>query len=112
MRMAARRMLGEAGPGVLTADLAACNACDTAGAMADRIACPALVLIGGADRMTPPAAGTALAARFAGARTVAVAACGHMAMAEAPRAVHTAIAGFVATLPADGAATTVRETHA
>ena len=47
--------------GVLAADLAACNAYDGARAAAARVACPTLLLLGGLDRMTPPAKAKPLA---------------------------------------------------
>jgi len=79
----AERVLERAGPGVLFRDLAACDAYDGAAAAA-RIACPCLVLVGAADRMTPAKAGRALAGRIAGARVAEIADCGHMMMQERP----------------------------
>lgn len=99
MRMAARRLLADAAPGVLAVDLAACDAYGEAAAMAATVAAPTLVLIGAEDRMTPPAAGMALAARLPDARTVTIPACGHMPMAEAPRRVQAAILAFLRELP-------------
>jgi pimeloyl-ACP methyl ester carboxylesterase len=98
MRMGARRLIGTAGPGVLAADLAACDAYADAASMAVRIAAPALVLVCAEDRMTPPAAGTALARCLKYGRAVTIPACGHMPMAEAPRRVQAAIAAFVKEL--------------
>lgn len=98
MRMAARRLLGAAAPGVLAADLAACDAYAEATAQAARIACPALVIIGADDRMAPPAAGMALAEALPDARVVTIPACGHMPMVEAPRRTHAAIRSFVREL--------------
>lgn len=80
----AERVLERAGPGGLFRDLAACDAYDGAAAAAARVACPCLVLIGAADRMTPAKAGRALAGRIESARVVEIPACGHMTMRERP----------------------------
>lgn len=94
MRMAARRLLASTAPGVLSSDLSACNLYDQSADMAARVAVPALLVIGGADRMTPPAAGMALAELLPHARTVVIPGCGHLAMAEAPARLRAAIRSF------------------
>ena len=77
------RLLERTAPGVLHADLAACNAYDGTQAAA-RVACPALLVIGVADRMTPAKGGRKLAGAITGARAVEIAGCGHMMMLEKP----------------------------
>ena len=90
----ARRLLESADRQVLATDLAACAGFDGS-AIAARVRCPALVLIGGEDRMTPPAAGEALAAAIPGARGERLAGVGHMMMTERPDLVIDALADFL-----------------
>jgi pimeloyl-ACP methyl ester carboxylesterase len=81
---AARALLRRGDPASLATDLAACNAYAAGADHAAQVRCPALVVIGALDRMTPPKAGRTLAAAIPGARTVTVPGAGHMMMAEAP----------------------------
>jgi pimeloyl-ACP methyl ester carboxylesterase len=83
-------------PGVLSADLTACQRWDSGPAAARRVACPSLLVIGGSDVMTPPSASLKLAQLIAGAATVTIPGSGHMLMAEAPDAVLDALIGFFA----------------
>jgi len=77
--------IARSAPGVLAADLAACNAYDGAEADAARVRCPTLFVLGVADKMTPLKGGLALAAKIAGARVARIDA-GHMMMVERPDA--------------------------
>jgi len=90
----AQALLARSRPGVLYADLAACNGWTTGDAAAACVRCPALVVIGARDAMTPPRAGDALARRLTRCRTVSIAECGHMPMAEAPEATLDALIDF------------------
>ncbi len=89
------RLLARARPGVLHADLAACNS--YAGGMADAAAlqCPALFLLGTRDRMTPAKAGRALAAAAPEATLDVIADCGHMMMTERPEETLQALSRFL-----------------
>jgi pimeloyl-ACP methyl ester carboxylesterase len=78
------RLLERSAPGVLYRDLAACNAYEDASARAAAVACPTLLVLGAADRMTPARAGHKLAEAISGARVELVADCGHMLMVEKP----------------------------
>jgi len=78
------RLLERVKPGVLHADLAACNAYADGMASAAKIACPVAVIMGSDDRMTPARAGAKLAAAIPGARSIVIPACGHMMFAEKP----------------------------
>lgn len=78
------RLLERIPDDVLGNDLAACDAYDDALAMACKIACPTLVLLGSRDLMTPQKGGHALAAGIADARTVVLEDCGHMMLVERP----------------------------
>jgi pimeloyl-ACP methyl ester carboxylesterase len=80
----AEQLLARSAPGVLHADLAACNAYAGALAAAAKVACPATLILGERDQMTPLKGGRALAEAIAGAKTVVVASAGHMLMTERP----------------------------
>jgi pimeloyl-ACP methyl ester carboxylesterase len=83
-----------AGPRLHT-DLAACNAYQGGLDAAAKVACPALVVAGEVDRMTPARQGSKLAAAIPGARFVSLPGCGHMMMVERPDATRDALAGFL-----------------
>lgn len=90
----ARRLMQSVRPGALGVDLAACNAYTDAAERAAAVTCPALLVLGAADRMTPAKAGRALAARIRGAEAVVLPAIGHMLMGEAPEPVARQLARF------------------
>jgi pimeloyl-ACP methyl ester carboxylesterase len=81
-------------PGTLYAAFNACNLWKTGPEAASRVRCPALVLIGGSDSMTPPKIGRALADKIAGSQTIVIPGSGHMMTAEAPDAVLDALIAF------------------
>lgn len=83
-------------PGVLHADLAACNDWQSGPAAARKVRCPTLVVVSANDIMTPTKKGQELAQLIAGSRIVTLAACGHMMTAEAPDALLDALIGFFA----------------
>jgi pimeloyl-ACP methyl ester carboxylesterase len=83
-------------PGVLHADLEACNAWKSGPDAARKVRCPALVIIAANDIMTPAKAGQELARLIAGSRAITVENCGHMLPAEAPDAVLDALIDFFA----------------
>jgi pimeloyl-ACP methyl ester carboxylesterase len=89
-------LLGRNRPGTLYAAFDACNRWTSGPEAAERVRCPALVVIGANDSMTPPRIGRQLAERIAGSRFVTIPDCGHMMMAEAPDAVLDALRDFVA----------------
>lgn len=93
---AAMRLLLAARPGVLAADLEACNAYAGGERAAAAVACPALVIAGAADRMTPPRAGRALAERLPQGRFALLPGCGHMPMLERPRELLALLRDFLA----------------
>jgi len=76
-------------PGVLYNDLKACNEFELSG----NVACPALLVLGKRDVMTPPKAAVSLAEKI-GAKTVSVSFSGHSLMAEAPDATLDALIAF------------------
>ncbi len=79
-------------PGVLHADLAACNAYKTAIDAATRVTSPSLLLAGEFDQMTPLKNARLLAAAIPGARLKALKGAGHMLLAEEPDAIIEAMA--------------------
>ena len=83
-------------PGVLHAGLKACNDYAAGLESAARVKCPALLILGRRDLMTPPHAAHSLAQAIPGARTVTIASSGHSLMAEAPDAVLDALIEFLA----------------
>lgn len=78
------RLLERVKPGVLHADLAACDAYADGLDGAAKVACPALVIMGAEDKMTPAKAGTKLAAAIPNAQQAVIPGCGHMMLAEKP----------------------------
>ncbi len=87
-------LLGQSAGPRLHTDLAACNAYDGL-AHAAQVACPALVLVGALDRMTPARQGAKLAAAIRGASLASLPRCGHMMLVEQPDATRDALDGFL-----------------
>jgi pimeloyl-ACP methyl ester carboxylesterase len=92
----AERLLEAAPPGVLYADLAACDAYRGAAAAAAKVVSPTTVILGERDLMTPLKGGQALAALIAGARMIVLPGAGHMPMAERPNETRQAIGAALA----------------
>jgi pimeloyl-ACP methyl ester carboxylesterase len=86
-----QRLLERAGPGVLHNDLAACNAYAEGFDAASKVSCPATLVLGARDLMTPLPAGKKLAAVLPGAKLVVIEGAGHMLMAERPDEVLAAL---------------------
>ena len=78
-------------PGVLATDFRACMAYGRAVDAAAEVTCPATVVIGLGDKMTPPKGGRALAAALPSPTVIELADTGHQMMTENPRAVKRAI---------------------
>jgi len=87
--------LSRLAPGVLHTDLAACNGYAAGLESAEKVACPALFILGARDMMTPPRGAEALMAKVKGARVERIRPSGHMLMAEAPDATLDAMIGFL-----------------
>jgi len=92
----AMRLMERTLPGVLHADLAACN--DYAGglAAASAVQCPVLLVQAARDIMAPPANAQALAAAMRDVRSLMLPDCGHSMMTEAPDEVLDALRTFLA----------------
>ena len=86
-----RQILARSAPGVLHADLVACNAYDAGLCSGNRVWCPTVLVTGELDRMTPAHCGHKLAQAIPGARVVDLPGIGHMLPIEAPNAVLEAL---------------------
>ncbi len=78
------RLLERARPGVIFADLSACNDYRGALAAAAKVAVPSIVIQGSRDLMTPARGGKAIAAAIPGCRFAMIEGAGHMLMSERP----------------------------
>ncbi len=85
------RLLEECPPGVLYADLAACNDYRDGLASAAKVTAPAVLVLGERDMMTPARAGRDLAKALPDATTVVLKGAGHMLMNERPDEVLAAL---------------------
>lgn len=81
---------------VFFTDFSACNAYANGEAAARALHCPAMLLLGRKDIMTPPKATAALRAAMPNARVVQVEGSGHSLMAEQPDQVLDALFAFAA----------------
>jgi pimeloyl-ACP methyl ester carboxylesterase len=93
MHGGAQRVLKHCAPGVLFADLSACNLYADALAAAAKVAVPTTLILGEKDMMTPAKAGRALAAAIPNARTIVLNGAGHMMMSERPDELLAALRG-------------------
>ncbi len=91
------RVMERAAKGVLHTDLVATNAYDGAAAAA-AVDCPALVVIGEKDMMTPAKAGRALVGAIPGAASVMFPGLGHIMLEEDPDATLDALRDFLIPL--------------
>jgi len=88
------RLMERTRPGVLYTDLAACNSYAEGLTAASKVRCPALLIVGERDQMTPPKNARALAETLTDERVVRIPDCGHSLMVEAPDAVLDALREF------------------
>lgn len=89
------QVLARAAPGVLHADLTACQSYTDGLESGNRVWCPTVMVIGELDRMTPASCGHKLAAAIPDARAVELPGVGHMIPMEAPDAVLNALRTIV-----------------
>jgi pimeloyl-ACP methyl ester carboxylesterase len=78
------RLLERARPGVLFADLSACNDYKDALAAAAKVSVPSVVILGSRDVMTPAKGGRAIADAIQTCRLTVLDGAGHMLMSERP----------------------------
>jgi pimeloyl-ACP methyl ester carboxylesterase len=79
-----KRLMERAGPGVIYADLNACNEYLTGAEDAASVACHALLILGQSDLMTPPRAARVLSDALADSETVVLEKSGHAMLSERP----------------------------
>jgi pimeloyl-ACP methyl ester carboxylesterase len=91
-----RRLLEKAAPGVLHADLAACDGYRTGKAAATKVDCATTLILGERDQMTPLQGGRALAALIANSKTIVLPGAGHMLTVERPDEVLNALRSAMA----------------
>jgi pimeloyl-ACP methyl ester carboxylesterase len=89
------RLMQRQKPGVMHVDFAACNGYANGAQAAAKVACPALLVVGKRDIMTPPRATKELTTALKDKRVVEIAGTGHALMAEKPDEVLDALVGFV-----------------
>lgn len=89
------RLMQRQKPGVMHADFKACNDYANGLTAAAAVACPALLVTGKRDIMTPPRAARDLGTALRNARTVEIAGSGHALMSEKPDEVLDALRGFL-----------------
>jgi pimeloyl-ACP methyl ester carboxylesterase len=87
----AQALVENSRPGVLASDFRACAAYSGALTAAAKVGCPATVVIGLGDKMTPPKGGRALAAALPSATVIELPHIGHSMMTESPRTIRSAI---------------------
>ena len=89
-----RRLMERQKPGTIHTDLAACNAYVAGAEAAGAVVCPALIVAGSRDLMTPARNGKALADLLADVRVVTLPGAGHAMMAEQPDGLLDALIDF------------------
>ena len=89
------RLMQRQKPGVMHVDFAACNNYANGATAAAKVTCPALLVLGKRDIMTPPRAAKELTTALKDKRVVEIAGTGHALMAEKPDEVLDALIGFV-----------------
>jgi pimeloyl-ACP methyl ester carboxylesterase len=89
------RLIERAKPGVLFTDLKACNDYRAGLESAARVTCPALLICGKRDVMTPARGAKALAGKLANSTTVTLDGTGHSLMTEQPDQVLDALIAFL-----------------
>jgi len=89
------RLMQRQKPGVLHADFSACNDYSEGLARAAQVGCPALLILGRRDAMTPARAALEIARAIPGARTVTLEGSGHNLMGEKPDEVLDALREFL-----------------
>jgi len=89
------RLMQRQKPGVLHTDFSACNDYAVGLARARAIRCPALLLLGARDQMTPPRAAQELAKTIPNAKVVTLKGSGHNLMGEKPDEVLDTLVEFL-----------------
>ena len=96
MMGSAMRLLERSAPGALYADFSACNSYETGLEAAQKVKCPALMILGKRDLMTPMKIAQDLISKLPDVRVVALEGSGHSLMAEKPDEVLDSLISFLA----------------
>jgi pimeloyl-ACP methyl ester carboxylesterase len=96
MMGSAMRLLERSAPGALYADFSACNSYETGLEAAQKVKCPALMILGKRDLMAPMKIAQDLISKLPGVRVVALEGTGHSLMAEKPDEVLDSLISFLA----------------
>jgi pimeloyl-ACP methyl ester carboxylesterase len=78
------RLMEKAGPGVIYSDLNACNEYLEGLAQASQVQCPALLILGERDMLTPVRSATKVAEALPNAEQVVLGGSGHALLSERP----------------------------
>ena len=97
MTGSSRRLLEKAAPGVLYADLNACNEYQGTDAAVAKLDCPVTIIAGSEDRMTPAKAARALSEKIPDATFVLIDSVGHNMMLEEPTVFNKAVCKALAS---------------
>jgi len=89
------RVLGRQSPPGVSAGLRALRDRPDRRAELKAIACPTLVIVGGEDRISPPAEMAGMASAISGARLVEIGGAGHLSNLEKPNDFVAAVANFI-----------------
>jgi pimeloyl-ACP methyl ester carboxylesterase len=89
------QLLERAEKGVLHADFNGCNEYKDGLTSAAKVTCPALIVSGAEDVMTPARAAQPLTKALADSRTIVIPDCGHMMMVEQPDRTLDALKSFI-----------------
>ena len=84
MRGSGQRLMERARPGVIYTDLKACNDYAEGLNQAAAVRCPALLILGERDMLTPPRTAKRLQESLASAETIILPGCGHAMLSEQP----------------------------
>ena len=96
MMGSAMRLMERSGDGVLYADFSACNNYVAGLEAAQKVKCPALMILGKRDLMAPMKIAQDLISKLPGVRVVALEGTGHSLMAEKPDEVLDSLISFLA----------------
>ncbi len=91
----AERLMEQAAPGAMYADLKACNEYKKGETTAALVECRAGLVLGELDSMTPPAAARGLLDSLPNGQIITLPDCGHMMMTEKPEETHRALVELI-----------------
>jgi pimeloyl-ACP methyl ester carboxylesterase len=90
-----RTMASETGAAAFVRQTKAIKSRQDSRPLLSEIRCPALVLVGDGDELTPPELAKEIAGGISGARLTIIPDCGHLSTLEKPDAVNAALASWL-----------------